>query len=275
VLESYGRVAESAPLLELYRERRQDPWTEMMAAYYAGWLHLWAAELDTAVASIEHLNRLADQYGTRTPLSWGRGVLSVILSELGRFDEARLLVPDLNDELERQELAEQWWEILRFRLATQDVSGAVEVAERVLPSAWWAAGTALPDAAVEALLAAGRNDDAARLVDDVGAQQRGRMNAAHLHRSRGRLALATGDAASATVHLAAAEDGFRAGGYRLEVLRTRLLQTQSLITNGNPTAAEAAVQRLVADSIACGALTIAAVAATLAETVSAGRAGER
>jgi DNA-binding SARP family transcriptional activator/tetratricopeptide (TPR) repeat protein len=268
VLESYGRVAECGPLLELYREHRQDPWTEMMAAYYEGWLHLWAAELGTAAAAIEHLNRLADQYGTRTPLSWGRGVLSVILSELGRFDEARTLVPALNDDLERQELAEQWWEILRFRLATQDVGGALEVAERVLPSAWWAAGTSLPDAAVEALLAAGRNDDAARLVDDVGAQPRGRMNAAHLHRSRGRLSLARGDAASATHHLAAATDAFRIGGYRLEVLRTQLLQAQSLAMAGKRTEAGTAVRQLVADSTACGALTIAALAATLVEAAS-------
>jgi hypothetical protein len=93
----------------------------MMAAYYAGWLHLWGAELDAAEASIEHLNRLADRYSTRTPLSWGRGVLSVILSELGRLEEARPLVPALVDDLERQELAEQWWEILRFRLATASV----------------------------------------------------------------------------------------------------------------------------------------------------------
>ncbi|HEY2437834.1 MAG TPA: BTAD domain-containing putative transcriptional regulator, partial [Solirubrobacteraceae bacterium] len=150
VLESYGRVSECGPLLEVYRARMHDPWTEMMAAYYAGWLHLWAAELESAAAAIENLNRLADQYGTRTPLSWGRGVLSVILSELGRFDEAQALVPELDEDLERQELAEQWWEILRYRLATQDVDGAVEVAERVLPSAWWAAGTSLPDAAVEA-----------------------------------------------------------------------------------------------------------------------------
>jgi DNA-binding SARP family transcriptional activator/tetratricopeptide (TPR) repeat protein len=272
VLESYGRVAECGLLLEVYRERMQDPWTEMMAAYYAGWIHLWAAELETAAAAIEHLNRLADQYGTRTPLSWGRGVLSVILSELSRFDEARPLVPGLHEDLERQELAEQWWEILRFRLATRDVDGAVEVAERVLPSAWWAAGTSLPDAAVEALLAAGRNDDATRLVDDVGAQPRGRMNTAHLHRSRGRLALATGDAASATCHLAAAVDGFRVGGYRLEVLRTEVLQARALILAGKPAEAAAAARRLVADSTMCGALTIAASASTVLEAAPAGRA---
>jgi DNA-binding SARP family transcriptional activator/tetratricopeptide (TPR) repeat protein len=263
VLESYGRVAECGLLLELYRERRPDPWTEMMAAYYAGWLHLWAAELETAAAAIEHLNRLADQYGTRTPLSWGRGVLSVILSELGRFDEAWPLVPTLDDDLERQELAEQWWEILRFRLATQDVAGALEVAERVLPSAWWAAGTALPDAAVEALLAAGREDDAGRLVDDVGAQPRGRMNTAHLHRSRGRLALARGDSAAATHHLADAVDGFRVGGYRLEVLRTQLVQAQSLANDGKPAEAAAAIRQLVADSTSCGAATIAASAGAM------------
>jgi DNA-binding SARP family transcriptional activator/tetratricopeptide (TPR) repeat protein len=275
VLESYGRVAECGPLLELYRERKQDPWTEMMAAYYAGWLHLWAAELETAAADIEQLNRLADQFGTRTPLSWGRGVLSVILSELGRFDEARSVVPELDDDLERQELAEQWWEILRFRLATQDVDGALEVAERVLPAAWWAAGTSLPDAAVEALLVGGRDDDATRLVDDVASQPRGRMNAAHLHRSRGRIALARGDAATATRDLAAAVDGFRVGGYRLEVLRTQLLQAQSLSMAGELTEAGTAVRQLVADSTACGALTIAGFAATLAERAPRGRTGKR
>ena len=157
-------------------------------------------------------------------------------------------------------------------LATQDVGGALEVAERVLPAAWWAAGTSLPDAAVEALLAAGRNDDATRLVDDVGAQPRGRMNAAHLHRSRGRLALARGDAASATHHLAAATDAFRVGGYRLEVLRTQLLQAESLGMAGQRTEAGTAVGRLVADSTACGALTIAAFAATRVEAASPGRA---
>jgi DNA-binding SARP family transcriptional activator/tetratricopeptide (TPR) repeat protein len=265
VLESYGRVADCGPLLQLYRERQRDPWTEMMAAYYAGWLHLWAAELDAAAAAVERLNQLADQYGTRTPLSWGRGVLSVILTEMGRFDEARPLVPDLNDDLERQELVEQRWEILRFRLATQDVAGALEVAELVLPTAWWAAGTSLPDAAVEALLAAGRNDDAARLVADVAAQPRGRMNAAHLHRSRGRLALAAGDAAAATQCLAAAAGGYQAGGYRLEVLRTRLLQVQALAMGGNPGEAVAAARQLAADGNACGARTIAVSAAACAD----------
>jgi DNA-binding SARP family transcriptional activator len=275
VLESYGRVAECGPLLELYGERTQDPWTEMMAAYYAGWMHLWAAELETAAAAIEHLNRLADQYGTRTPLTWGRGVLSVILGELGRFDEATVLVPELDDDLERQELAEQWWEILRFRLATRDVGGALEVAERVLPSAWWAAGTSLPDAAVEALLAAGRTDDAARLVGDVGAQPRGRMNTAHLHRSRGRLALAGGDTASAADHLRAAVDGFRSGGYQLEVLRTQVLQTQSLVMDGKAAQADAMVAQLVAESTSCGALTIAASAGTVIEAATVRRARRR
>ncbi len=202
-------------------------------------------------------------------------MLSVILGELGRFDEASGLVPALDDDLERQELAEQWWEILRFRLATRDVGGALEVAERVLPAAWWAAGTSLPDAAVEALLAAERTDDAARLVDDVGAQPRGQMNTAHLHRSRGRIALAGGDAASAADHLRAAVDGFRSGGYRLEVLRTQVLQTQSLVMEGQAAEADAMVARLVAESTSCGALTIAASAGDMIQAATVGRARRR
>jgi hypothetical protein len=89
------------------------------------------------------------------------------------------------------------------------------------------------------------------------------MNTAHLHRSRGRLALARGDSAAATHHLADAVDGFRVGGYRLEVLRTQLLQAQSLAKDGKQAEAAAAIRQLVADSTSCGAATIAAAASAM------------
>jgi hypothetical protein len=67
-------------------------------------------------------------------------------------------------------------------------------------------------------------------------------------------------------------DGFRVGGYRLEVLRTEVLQARALILAGKPAEAAAAARRLVADSTMCGALTIAASASTVLEAAPAGRA---
>jgi hypothetical protein len=52
------------------------------------------------------------------------------------------------------------------------------------------------------------------------------------------------------------------------VLRTQLLQAQSLAMAGKRTEAGTAVRQLVADSTACGALTIAASAATRVEAAA-------
>jgi hypothetical protein len=117
---------------------------------------------------------------------------------------------------------------------------------------------------VYALLALDRRDEAAAFVEAVAANPRSAMHPGQLLRSRGRLALDRGDAATAAELLRPAIAAFDSGGYRLEVLRTMVLLGRAHGLTDDLAAAAAALQEVVTEAAASGAMLIARSAASAA-----------
>src|SRR5205814_3487198 len=126
--------------------------------------------------------------------------------------------------VERRGLVERVRCSIRVHLDAADMDRAVEDALRVDVSSWprplELAVVWLLDASVEALLAAGRVQDAevqARQLDD----QPHPTATPIIDRMHGRFALQAGDHEEGRARLRAAADGFSSCGYVLEELRTR------------------------------------------------------
>ncbi|HEX6538781.1 MAG TPA: adenylate/guanylate cyclase domain-containing protein, partial [Candidatus Dormibacteraeota bacterium] len=158
--------------------------------------------------------------------------------------------------LQRQEQLEQGWVTLRHQLATGAVDDAARLASDLSADPWALAGTVLTDTVVEALLTAGRVDEAGHVVDSIAQHPRAAMHRGHLHRARGRLALARGDGA-AEEQLREAGEAYAAGGYRLELMRTRAALGEALAGSGNRESARRTLDTGVSEARAVGAVLIA------------------
>lgn len=267
VLESYGRVAECPPLLERMRSFPRDPWIETAVPYYEGWVRYWSADLHGALASAAACVALAERFGIDAQAAWGRALLCLIQTELDRLDVAEPLVPVPGPDAERQEVLEQHWVALRYHMAHSDVTAAAAVAAEMSEAVWALAGTAVSDAAVEALLADGRAAQAEQLVVALAAQPRATMHAGHLQRAQGRVLLASGGWPSALALLEAASRTFARHGYRLEQLRTDLLVAQAHAAGGDPAAAATHIEAVLAAARDCGAKLMVRQAIDLAERI--------
>jgi class 3 adenylate cyclase/tetratricopeptide (TPR) repeat protein len=245
VLESYGRVAEAEPLLERLRRLPRDPWTQVVALYYEGWTLLWSANLRDAARTATECIDLAIRFGMETQASWGRGLLCAVATELGDLDAARGLLPERARDIERQELLEQGWAALRYQLATGDIAAARDLATELGELPWALGGTALCDTVVEALIAAGRAQDAARIFDALRVHPRATMHRGHVLRAEGRLLLSSGDPFAAVSVLQSASAVFAENGYRLEELRTSIVLAQA-VAGSDAGAAQRILQATVA-----------------------------
>ena len=264
MLETYGRAAACPPLLERLRALPENPWLSVVLPYYEGWLAFWSARLVDAARAAQHCIELASGFGMQGQAGWGRGLLCLIATELGDLDAARELLPERNPKLQRQERVEQGWVALRFHLAAGELDTAASIATEFAAEPWAVAGTALSDALVYALLVLDRRDEATAFVGAMAAHPRAAMHPGQLLRSRGRLALDAGDSTAAAAALRQGTDAFDAGGYRLEVLRTTALMGRALALSGDTAGAARALQHVIEEADAAGALLIARSAASAA-----------
>ena len=267
MLETYGRVASCPPLIERLRALPENPWVSVVTPYYESWLAFWSAELVGAARAAQRCIDLATGFGMQGQAGWGRGLLCLVATELGDLEAARELLPERTGSLQRQERVEQGWVAMRFHLATDDLEQAGPIAAEFAAEPWAVAGTALSDAVVYALLALGRWDEAAAFVEALAAHPRAAMHPGQLLRSRGRLALDRGDSAAAAELLRPAMDAFDAGGYRLEVLRTKVLYGRALALSGDPPAAAAALRQVMEEAAASSAMLIARSAGSAAADI--------
>ena len=257
VLETYGKVGALQPLLERLQSLPEDPWIRVMLPYYQSWAALWAAQLVEAAREARRCADLATGFGMQGQAGWGRAVLCLVATELGDLDAAAELLPPRDHPLQRQEQLEQGWVTLRHQLATDAVGDAARLASDLSADAWALAGTVLTDTVVEALLAAGQIDAASRLIACIAEHPRAAMHPGHLHRARGRLALATGDGAAAVLHLREAGEGYAAGGYRLELMRTRAALGEALAAAGDRESARRTLDSGLSEARSVGAVLIA------------------
>ena len=253
MLETYGRVAECPPLIARMRELPENPYVKVVLPYYESWLAFWAARLVDAARAAQRCIDLAGGFGMQAQAGWGRGQLCLVAIELGDLEAARELLPARDHALQRQERLEQGWVALRFHLAAEDLAAAGPLAAEFAAEPWAIAGTALSDAVVYAMLAMERFEDAVALVEAMAAHPRSTMHPGQLLRSRGRLALARGDAEAAADLLRAAAAAFDAAGYRLEVDRTLVVLGRALAMDGDDVAAVRALEEAARSAGLAGA----------------------
>jgi class 3 adenylate cyclase/tetratricopeptide (TPR) repeat protein len=264
-LETYGRVAECEPVLQRLYALSNDPWVQVVAPYYDGWVRLWAADLSGARIAARSCIDMAERFAMHAQAGWARRLLCVIESEAGRYEIARELLPADKSDLEQQEVVDLALISLRHHLAAGELDAAGLVAEQVSHAVAAMAGTALSDVVVEALLASGRTEEAARLVDALVTEPRAAMHPGQLLRAQARTELAAGNPEAALESLHAAQAAFDRNGYRLEALRTKVLLARAQAESGNSAAALATLNDAIAGAHEAGAVAITRSGVALAE----------
>jgi class 3 adenylate cyclase len=212
-----------------------------------------------ALGSWERAVALAREREAATFVRRSERGLAATYAALGRFDEALRLLPDRGGaaDPERQDTLQQARAAIRVLLDANDLAGALRETQPVIESTDWGPLPGkrwLHDAAVEALVQAGRTADAERLVRQSRSPAADAEVNPYQARMEGRLALARGQGAAAAHHLAAALEGFRQAGYREEESRTRRVLSAARIGEGDRTAAEAELHEVLAYASAHGAV---------------------
>ncbi|MDQ6721986.1 MAG: AAA family ATPase [Candidatus Dormibacteraeota bacterium] len=157
--------------------------------------------------------------------------------ELAQYHMAREHLVRPNAESEAQDALSDAWLWIRFHLATDDAPRALEAAEFLLTVALPAENDDGAVAAVEAFLAAGRFQDAERMLAELdAAPQPIARHAANL--ARAHIALVGGDAATARAGVEEAVTSFQTAGMVLRELDARLLLAEIHLNEDDARAAE-------------------------------------
>ncbi len=203
---------------------------------------------DRARALYESALSLSREDQSSTFEAWIRRNLAEAVSALGQARAALELMPDRQGQREMQDLIQYERLLIRLNLDGGDQNAAVSEALVVLARPAWGGGLPetrhLYDGAVEALVGAGRTQDAERLV--VRTRAPGASDDPNQRRMEGRLALAGGNPAGAREHFQAAIDILAGAEYLLEELRTRRALAEAALAQGDRAAAEAELRRVIA-----------------------------
>ncbi len=183
--------------------------------------------------------------------------MAAAYAALGRFEEALRVLPQRSSEPERDDTLTQARAAIRTLLDAGDLSGAIRETQAVIESTDWGP---LPkkrwlyDAAVEALVQAGRTDDAEGLVRQSRSPGGNGDVDPYQARMEGRLALAQGEAAAAAQRLTVALECFSRAGYREEESRTRRVLSEAMLRQGDRAGAETELRQVLAYAAAHGAV---------------------
>jgi len=240
------RVLEAPARVELLR-RLGSP-HELRAAHAEGAIHEAMGEPVKARAAWEQALAFARERGAATFVRSIELRLARTQAALARFEDARRLLPKPALEPDRQMALTQVRSTIRVLLDAGDLAGALSEAQALVGAADWGP---LPgrrwlfDVAVEALLLAGRIDDARQLVTSGRAPAPTADRNPYQARMEGRLALAEGQVAEARAQLEWAAEFWRAHGYREEESRTQRELARVQMKAGDGSAAEATLRAVV------------------------------
>jgi predicted ATPase/class 3 adenylate cyclase len=148
--------------------------------------------------------------------------LGLILTQLGRLDEAREYVVRPNPESEMQDLREDVWLWVRFHLAVGDLKAALEGADVLLGAPQGAAKSQGGASAIEALVMAGRLDDARGLLAALD-EAPGPFDRLNGRICRARIGLAIGQTGDSVQEIKDTVDVLRRTGFVPHELQARLL----------------------------------------------------
>jgi class 3 adenylate cyclase len=179
-----------------------------------------AGEIERSLMAANELHERAGVLGDQTAADTARTSRALNYLELARYDEAREHTVRPSADSELQDAITDAWVWIRFHLAVADLPRAVEGAEFLLATAVSADDEGAV-AAVEAFLAAGRIEDANRVLAalEAAAMPVARQGA---NVARARIALALGDTGKALVAIEEAVASFQSTGMVLRELYARL-----------------------------------------------------
>ncbi len=214
-----NKLRDVIPRLEAIKIERWGTLSRLFAARM--WKHQTgdvAGGLKAAQELHAHARALGDaQIERQSGLGLGLNYL-----ELARYGEAREHMVPPNTESELQDAIGDAWLWIRFHLATGDLPRALEAAEFLLNLAKLATIDDSGEAAVEAFLAAGRLEDAERMLTALEAAPAPiARQAANV--ARARILLDGGNTAKARAAVGEAVATFERTGLVLRELRARLL----------------------------------------------------
>jgi len=230
------------------------PRREFMSSYLRGDAAAFLGQLEQAARCYEMAIAAARRLGTTVYESWASDGLALVLSELGRLDEASTLLERQFEGIEPQDAVGWATARIRYQLACGDPAAAAVVART-------AAGTGSPlhpllaSAATEALLAAG--DQGAVVATAAAAGAAGNPGDTEtrdpwLRLSAARALLAAGDAGGASRAAAAAAASFADAGYQLEEARARLVAASAALLSSDPAGRRGQLDRAGAIADATG-----------------------
>jgi DNA-binding CsgD family transcriptional regulator len=225
-------------LRELQGERSQD-----LASFTEGTLLLLLGELAPAERALTAALLRAEQAELSTLVRWIRIRLAWLHAVRGRPDLAVRALPGREVHREQQEMLALRAIAIRVLLDAGDVPAAlVEADATIEPTDWGATPLKrwLFDAAVEALIAGRRVDDARQLA----AQTEGDPDP-YQSRMEGRIALADGRLGDAAKKLSDAAEMFSGLGYAVEEHPTRLDLARALSRAGRRRAAAVELNKVI------------------------------
>jgi len=238
------RAREAWPLVERLRTLG----SELRAARAEGMLYNALGEPLNALRAWEQALVLAQERDAALFVRTSQRGLALAYCALRRFDESRRLLRPTAETDQQAALADLRLAI-RILLDAGDGAGALREAQVVLASTDWGPLPGkrwLYDMAVEALLQAGRVDDAERLVTQVRTAEADQDRNPYQARMEGRLALSRGELDRAQAELEAAAHFWREAGYRDEESRTQRALAQVKTRQGDVSGAEAALRAVLA-----------------------------
>jgi class 3 adenylate cyclase len=197
-------------------------------------------------ASLEHARegrRIYERMGV-DKFAWrGRVLEAEALTELGELDEAEGVVPPVSARADLQDVVYDAPVQIRLALARGRLEVAAARAEEILRDAERLATLRIVHAyGVEAFVAAGRLEDARRLID-AGRAAPMSAGVAFVDEADGRLLLATGQPEAALAVLERAAEAASRAGYTLWEVRARILLGAAHAAAGRLTEARSELER--------------------------------
>jgi len=176
---------------------------------------------------------LNDRLGYRKMVWRSRVHLAEILVELGRYEEAKAVLPPISARTELQDTVYDAAAQIRTRLANDELASAVDLARDILEQDQRLSIYPEPLAlAVEVFVAAGDLSRAREAASRIGDRPED-SGTAFVQEARGRVLLAEGDGEAAARELRAAATAAGDAGYLLVALRARVVLAEALAAAGD------------------------------------------
>jgi predicted ATPase/class 3 adenylate cyclase len=216
----------------------------------AVWAHQ-VGDVELLLNAAVELQERSGLLGDRTAEKTARMSRAMAYLELARYEEAREYVVRPSADSEVQDAVADAWLWIRFHLTVADLPRAVEGAEFLATLAHPTDTDDAVVAAVEAFLAAGRIEDASRMLMELEAAPSpvARQGA---NVARATIALALGDTGKARAAAAEAAASFHAAGMVYRELNTRLLLANIHLREDDARAAETEFRQVLETSLRLG-----------------------